>query len=151
MAYLLGLDWFGLVGVADSYDTKYMYMFYFQRQIHCVYHTIHTYMPLNIYVCVCVYIAKLVAGNGNNARMYMRYVKSDDDITNVCGLLVVEFLCCGLVPSVILSSIAMNMVKVFCCLFVKQTAELEVCINMFSLSISLLLALHFLWLDLFYR
>lgn len=45
--------------------------------------------------------------------MYMRYVKSDDDITTVCGLLVVEFLCFGLIPSVALSSIAMNMVNVY--------------------------------------
>lgn len=44
----------------------------------------------------------------------MRYVKSDADITTVCGLVVVEFLCIGLIPSVTLSSIAMNMVKVFC-------------------------------------
>lgn len=41
----------------------------------------------------------------------MEYVKSDDDIATVCGWFVIEFLICGYIPSVTLSSNAMNKVK----------------------------------------
>lgn len=44
-------------------------------------------------------------------RTYMKYVKSDDEISTVCGLFVMEFLFCGLMPSVMLSSTAMNKVS----------------------------------------
>lgn len=73
---------------------------------------VHTWCA-RVYLCI-VKIVFVSTMDGKNARMYMRYVKSDDDITTVCGLLFIEFLCCGLIPSVTLSSIAMNMVKVFC-------------------------------------
>lgn len=112
--------------------------------VHCVLNVKHTvckihntkslcsYMRTSLLgTCVCAYLCIVKIGfvstmDGKNARMYMRYVKSDDDITTVCGLLFIEFLCCGLIPSVTLSSIAMNMVKVFCVLclyFPKQSGQ----------------------------
>lgn len=44
-------------------------------------------------------------------RTYVKYVKSDDDIATICGLYVIEFLFCGYIPSVTLSSTAMNKVR----------------------------------------